>query len=64
MSNKVKDIDIKVHTYYFFNDNINIKTFDPNKVRTDDKSYKNHIKIFIYLLHLICNNERLEICKN
>ena len=25
MSNKVKDIDIKNQTYYFFNDNINKK---------------------------------------
>ena len=30
MSNKVKDIDIKNRTYYFFDD-INIKIFDPNK---------------------------------
>ena len=29
MSNKVKDIDIKNGTYYFFNDIINIKNFDP-----------------------------------
>ena len=29
MSNKVKDIDIKNGTYYFFNDIINIKSFDP-----------------------------------
>ena len=30
MCNKVKDIDIKNCTYYFFNDIINIKHFDPN----------------------------------
>ena len=29
MSNKVKDIDIKNRTYYFFNDIINIKHFYP-----------------------------------
>ena len=29
MSNKVKDIDINRRTYYFFNDTINIKYFDP-----------------------------------
>ena len=29
MSNK--DIDIKHRTYYFFNDIINMKNFDPNK---------------------------------
>ena len=31
MSNKVIDIDIKHRTYYFFNDIINMKNFDPNK---------------------------------
>ena len=31
MSNNVKDINIKHHTYYFFDDIINIKEFDPNK---------------------------------
>ena len=28
MSNILKDIDIKNHTYYFFDDIINIKHFD------------------------------------
>ena len=44
-SNKVKDIDIKNRTYYFFNDTINIKSFDPNNIKIDEKSYKN---ILIY----------------
>ena len=30
MSNKFKDISIKTHTYYLFNDNVNIKNFDPS----------------------------------
>ena len=30
MSNKTKDINIKNHTHYFFDDNINIKNFDSN----------------------------------
>ena len=30
MSNKVKDIDIKNDTYYFFNDIINIENLNPN----------------------------------
>ena len=30
MSNKLKDIDIKHHAYYFFDDIINIKYFDTN----------------------------------
>ena len=47
MSNKVKDIDIKSRTYYFFNDMINIKNFDPNNIKLDKKSYKN---ILIYYI--------------
>ena len=47
MSNKVKDIDIKNQTYYFFNDTINIKTFDPNNIKIDKKSYGN---ILIYYI--------------
>ena len=37
MSNEVKDIDIKNHTYNFFNDMINIKNFDPNNIKLDEK---------------------------
>ena len=40
MCNKVKDIDIKNHTYYFFDYISNIKNFDPNNVKIDEKSYK------------------------
>ena len=47
MSNKFKDIDIKNHMYYFFNDIINMKNFDPNKTKIDEKSYKN---ILIYCI--------------
>ena len=41
MSNKVKDVDIKNRTYYFFNDMINIKNFDLNNIKLDGESYKN-----------------------
>ena len=41
MSNKIKNISIKHHTYYFFNDIISIKNFDPNNIKIDEKSYKN-----------------------
>ena len=47
MSNKVKDINIKNCTYYFFNDMINIKNFDPNNIKIDEKSYNN---ILIYYI--------------
>ena len=47
MSNKIKDIDLKTRTYYFFNDIINIKIFDLNNIKIDEKSYKN---ILIYYI--------------
>ena len=36
-----KQINIKNCTYYFFNDIINIKDFDPSLIKIDKKSYKN-----------------------
>ena len=47
MSNKVKDIDIKNRTYYFFNEIIDIKIFDSNNIKIEEKSYKN---VFIYYI--------------
>ena len=41
MSNIVKDINIKNDTYYFFDGIIDIKDFDPNNIKIDEKSYKN-----------------------
>ena len=34
MSNNVRVIDIKNCTYYFFNDIVNIKHFDPNHIKS------------------------------
>ena len=36
----VKQINIKKRTYYFYNDKINIKNFDPILLKIDRKSYK------------------------
>ena len=47
MSTKSKDIVIEYHTYYLFDDIINIKKFDPNKIKTDEKSYKNALAYYI-----------------
>ena len=47
MSNKVKDINMKNHTYYLFNDVINIKKFDLNNIKIDEQSYKNIIFYYI-----------------
>ena len=37
---KVKQINIKDRTYYFCNDMINLKKFEPNLLKGDRKSYK------------------------
>ena len=41
MGNKLKKVDIKNCTYFFFNDMINIRNLDLNKIKIDEKSYKN-----------------------
>ena len=38
---KVKEINIKNRTYYFFNAMINIEVFNSNLLKIDKKSYKN-----------------------
>ena len=47
MSNKAKDISIKSHTYYFFDNIIKIKNSDPNNIKIDETFYKN---ILIYYI--------------
>ena len=47
MSNKVKDIDMKNRTCEFFHYVINIKDFDLNNVKINEKSYKNILIYFI-----------------
>ena len=36
-----EEINIKNRTYYFYNDIINIETFDSNMLKLDKKTYKN-----------------------
>ena len=45
MSNKVADIGIKIRKYYFFHDIMNIKIFDPNNIKIDERLHKD-IPIF------------------
>ena len=47
MRNKFQEIEIRNHTYYFFDDIINMKNLHPNKIKIDEKSYKN---ILIYYI--------------
>ena len=57
MGNKVKDIDIKNPTYYFFDDIINMKNFDLNNIKIDEKSYKDILMYYIrYLKYVKINS--------
>ena len=54
---RVKDINIKNRTYYFFND-INITDFDLDNIKIDEKSYKN---ILIYYIGYVTIKKDLKI---
>ena len=57
---EVKQINIKNRTYYFYNDMINIKNFEPNLLKIDRKSYKN---ISIYSIGYI-TIKKIDDCEN
>ena len=59
MSNKVQDIGKRNHAHCFLDNISNIKNFDPNNIKKDEKSNK-----ILYLLHWICEDQRFKICKN
>ena len=57
---EVELINIKNQTYYFYNHKINIKTFEPNLLNIDRKSYKN---IGIYNIEYI-TIKKIDDCEN
>ena len=57
---KVKQINIKNRTYYFYNDIINIKNFDSMLLKIDKKSYKD---IGIYNIGYI-TIRKIDDCEN
>ena len=54
MSNNVKDINIKNRTHYFFNYIIDIKNFDQNNFKIDEKLYKNIPVYYIGYVTISC----------
>ena len=44
---QIKEINNKNRTYYFFDDMINIKKFDPNRIKIDKRPYRNIIIYYI-----------------
>ena len=53
-----KQINIKNRTYYFYNDLIDIKDFDPKLLKIEKKSYKN---IDIYYIGYFQNNVNMKL---
>ena len=47
MSDKVKDVSIKNHTYCFFDD---IENFDPNNIKINEESYKDILTYYVEYL--------------
>ena len=46
MSNRVRNIDLKKRTYYFLDDIINTKNFNPNYI----KKRKDLLKLFLFTI--------------
>ena len=57
-----KQTNIKNGTYYFYNDLIDIKDFDPKLLKLDKKSYKN-IDIY-YIVGYITKKDEYKISVN
>ena len=55
---RTKQMNIKNRFYYFYNDLINIKDFDPKWLKLDKKSYKN---IDIYYIGYITKKDEYKI---
>ena len=55
---RIKQINIKSRTYYFFNDMINIKDFDSSLLKLDKKSSKN---ISIYYIGCMTKKDEYKI---
>ena len=57
---KIRQINIKNRTYYFYNDIIDLKKFQSNLLKIDKKSYKN---ISIYNIGYI-TIKKIDDCEN
>ena len=59
----IKQVNIKNRIYYFFNDMINVREFDPSLIQIDKKSYKNigiyNISNIITIKRIHKKNQRL-----
>ena len=60
INGKVKQIEIKNRTYYFYNDMINLKNFESNLLKIDKKHYK---RIDVYYFGYI-TTKKIDDCEN
>ena len=42
---KIRQINIKNRTYYFYNDQVNLKDFDSNLLKIDKKDYIGYVTV-------------------
>ena len=57
---KVKQTEIKIQTYYFYNDIINFEEFGSNLPRIDKKSYKDIDTYYIGYITI----KKIDHCQN
>ena len=53
---KIRQINIKNRTYYFYNDQINLKDFDAKMLKINKKNYKKvdvYITLVMWLLKIL-----------
>ena len=55
---RIKDINMKNRTYYFYDDLVNIKDLDSNLLKIDKKSFK---KIAVYYIGYITKKGKYQI---
>ena len=54
----VKQVDIKNRPYYFYNDMVNIKNFNPDLLKID----KNHLKALVFITLDILQLKKIDGC--
>ena len=55
---RIKDMNIKIRTYYFYDDMVNINDFDSNLLKIDKKLFKN---IAFYYIQYITKKDKYKI---
>ena len=58
-----KEIDMKISTYYLYNDLINIKNVDPNMLKLDKNTVLSVFSVFIILVMLQKNQKMVLIAQ-